>query len=182
MTSCWVSVLPPCSIWPGTHVHPHCARDPNRIDTVMSIELPVLDRRQRPAAARRHFLRRDHDAIFAVDGEDAADQQRLEARDRHILAVAVAQALDPLLTRDDSQNGGRTGLVGEARRTQRDVQARALLSDKSPGARADRRAGTAAAATRARDPTRSAAGRHRAPAERRRSAPAVSIAAPRIAW
>ncbi len=31
---------------PGTHVHPHCTRDPNRIDTVMRIKLPVLDRRQ----------------------------------------------------------------------------------------------------------------------------------------
>ncbi len=61
-----------------------------------------------------------------MDGKDAANQQRLQSRDRHILAVAVAQAVDPLLARYNSQNGGRTGLVREARRTQSDVQTRAL--------------------------------------------------------
>src|ERR1700722_20182787 len=67
-----------------------------------------------------------------MDGKDAADQQRLQSRDRPVLAVAVAQALDPLLTRYNSQNGGRTGFVREARGTQSDVQTRALQAI-SPG-------------------------------------------------
>src|SRR5258708_39761443 len=61
-----------------------------------------------------------------MDGKDAANQQRFQSRDRHILAVTVAEALDPLITRNNSQNGGRAGLVREARRTQSDVQSRAL--------------------------------------------------------
>ncbi len=86
MTSCWVSVLPPCSSWPAPGVHPQHAQYTARINTVVGIEIAVLHRLQRRRQHRRHLLGRDDDTILAVNRKYAADQQRLKARDGHLLA------------------------------------------------------------------------------------------------
>ena len=111
---------------PGAHVHPERAQHRNRVDAVMAVELAVLDRFQRRREQCRHLLRRDDDAILAVNREDAADQQRLEPQHRHLLSGAVAQALEPLRARDHAEERGGARLVGEAHRPERHVDALAL--------------------------------------------------------
>ena len=58
---------------------------------MVRVELAVLDRLQRFGQQRRHLRRRDDDAILAVDREDAADQQRIEADYRNIRAGGIAE-------------------------------------------------------------------------------------------
>src|SRR5256885_10312016 len=89
--------------------------------------LPI-NRLERRGQERGHFLRFDDDAILAVDRKDAADEQRLEPQHRHVPAGAVAHALEPLGTRDDVQQLRVARLVREARRPQRNVEARALYA------------------------------------------------------
>ena len=87
----------------GAQVDPRGARDRAEVDAVMRVELAILDHLERRRQERRDLVRRHDDAIFAVDREDAADQQRIEAEDRHVLAAAVAHALDRVAARDDRQ-------------------------------------------------------------------------------
>ncbi len=63
-----------------------------------------------------------------MDREDAADHERLEPQDRHVLAVGIAQAVDGGGTALDAQNERRPGLVGEHGRTQGHIDARSLLT------------------------------------------------------
>ncbi len=63
----------------------------------MRVELAVFDGLQRRGQQRRDIRRLEHDAIFAVRREDAADEQRLEARNRHFLRLAVRQSSDDAL-------------------------------------------------------------------------------------
>ena len=91
----------------------------------MAVELAVLDRLERGGQERGHLLRCDDDAILAVDRKNAADEQRFEPQHRHVTAGAVAQALEALGTCDDAQQLGVARLVREARRPQRNVEARA---------------------------------------------------------
>src|SRR5207248_1280091 len=109
-----------------THVDPQRARNRGGIDTVMSIELAVLDGLERLRQQRWNLLRRDDDAILAVDREDAADQQRLEAHDGKLPAIAAAQALDGVGARGERQDGSRACLIREARRAQGYIDAAAL--------------------------------------------------------
>ena len=109
----------------GAHVDPQRAQHRDRVDAVMAVELAVLDRLERGGQERGHFLRCDDDAILAVDRKNAADEQRLEPQHRYVPAGAVAQALEPLGTRDDAQQLRVARLVREARRPQRNVEARA---------------------------------------------------------
>src|SRR5882757_6603437 len=59
-------------------IGPHRTRNPERIDTVMTVEIAVLDCRQSGGQQRRHLLGRDDDPVLAVSWKDAADQLRLE--------------------------------------------------------------------------------------------------------
>ena len=63
-------------------------------DAVVRVELAVLDGLQRRGQQRRHLVRRDDDAVLAVDREDAADQQRVEADHRHVGARADSSERD----------------------------------------------------------------------------------------
>src|SRR5256885_11447530 len=62
--------------------------------------------------------------------KNAADEQRLEPQHRYVPAGAVAQALEPLGTRADAQQLRVARLVREARRPQRNVEARAGRSEE----------------------------------------------------
>jgi hypothetical protein len=84
---------------PCAQVHPGRAQNCADIDAEMRIELAVLDDLQCSGQEPGDFLRRHHDAVFAMDREDAADEQRIQAEDRHILAALVAQALDRVAAR-----------------------------------------------------------------------------------
>src|SRR5882757_5516493 len=92
-------------------IGPHRARDPEGIDTVMTVKIAVLDSRQRGREQRRHLLWRDDDPIFTVGGKYAANQLRLEAENGDILARAVVQRLDAFRIDADCQNGCRTRFV-----------------------------------------------------------------------
>ena len=63
-------------------VGPQRAQDTQRVDAVVLVKTPVLDQLDRRAQQWRHIGRRQHDAIFAVDGKHAADQERIEAEHR----------------------------------------------------------------------------------------------------
>src|SRR5258706_14897603 len=71
-------------------------------------------------------MRCDDDAILAVDRKESANEQRLEPQHRHVMAGAVAQALEPLGAGENAQQLRVARLVREARRPQRDVEARTL--------------------------------------------------------
>ncbi len=71
---------------------------------MVRVELAVLDGLQRGREHRRHVVRSDDDAVFAVDRKDAADHQRLEARERHVLPGTVAQTRDGLRSGLDGQD------------------------------------------------------------------------------
>src|SRR5690606_27799048 len=87
----------------GPQIHPRRADDCRNVDAQVGIELAVLDHFQRLRQQRRYLLRRDHDAVFAMDGEDAADQQWIEPKDRHFLIAAVAHVLDGVAARADGE-------------------------------------------------------------------------------
>ncbi len=70
----------------------------------MRIEVAVLDRLQRRRQKGRYFVGSYDDAVFAVDRKDAADHQRLEARERHVLTGTVAQTRDGLRSGLDRQD------------------------------------------------------------------------------
>ena len=78
----------------GAHVGEQRAQDRLRVDSVVLVEVAILDGLQRLREQRRHFVRRDDDAVLAVDGKDAADQQRVEPVDRHVHALRVDQLDD----------------------------------------------------------------------------------------
>ena len=108
---------------PGARVHPQGAQDPGRVHPVVRVELAVLDRLQRRRQQRRHLVRGDHDAILAVAREDAADQQRLQAQHRHLVAGGIAQPLECARAGGNREHGRRAALIGKACRAQRHLQA-----------------------------------------------------------
>ncbi len=92
----------------------------------MRVEFAVFDGLQRRGQQGRHLLRSDDDAVLAVDREDAADEQRLEAQHRHLMAGAVAQAGQRRPCAGDGEDLRLAHLVGKARRAQRHLDALAL--------------------------------------------------------
>ena len=72
---------------PRAHVDEQRAQDRERVHAVVRFELAVLDGLQRLRQQRRDFGRRDDDPVLAVNREDAADQQRIEAEHRDVGAV-----------------------------------------------------------------------------------------------
>src|SRR5690606_16847726 len=64
------------------------------IDADVLVEIAVLDHLERRRQELRDLIGRHHDAILAVNGEDAADEQRIEPEDRHVFAAPVAHGLD----------------------------------------------------------------------------------------
>ncbi len=101
---------------------------------MVRVELAVLDGLQCCGQELRHVARREHDAIFAVRGEDASNEQRLETRNRDVLPLAVCERGDRVARDVDDENLRVTLLVvGETRGAQcHFVTAAALVT---PGAR-----------------------------------------------
>ena len=99
----------------------------------MGVELAVLDRLQRRGQQRRHLGRRDHDPVLAVDREDAADQQRVEAHDGDLLAVRVPEARQHAVRERQPECLRLLKLVGKAELA--DVHAQ-VVAPPAEGARA----------------------------------------------
>ena len=110
----------------GAHVDPGRAQHRNGVDAVMSVELAVLDRLERRGQERRDFRRREDDTILAVDRKNAADEERLEAQHRQLLAGAVAQAREHRSCAADGEHLCRARLLGKAGRAQRHLDVLAL--------------------------------------------------------
>ena len=83
------------------------AQDRRQIDAVMLIELAVLDGLERLRKHRRHLVRRDDDAVLAVHGEDAADQERIEPVDRDVDALRIDERGDPVADERELAAGAR---------------------------------------------------------------------------
>ncbi len=109
-------------------VHPQRAQHRLRINPMMAVELAIFDRLQRRGQQRRHFRRGDDDAILAMRWEDAADEQRIEAQDRHLVTRGIAQRLDRTRPRRDGDDARTPALIRKARGAQRDIDARVLAA------------------------------------------------------
>ncbi len=59
----------------------------------MGVELAILNDFERCGQQLRYFLRRHHDAILAVNGKDAADQQWIQTKYRY-LGAAFGDTID----------------------------------------------------------------------------------------
>ena len=106
----------------GPGVDPQRPQYAQRIDAEMGVEIAVLDGFQRRRQHRRHLLGCDDNAILAMNGENAADQQRLEAGNGDILARDVSKARDAGVIRVEIQQHRGAGFVREARGTQIDLE------------------------------------------------------------
>src|SRR5262245_17284598 len=102
-------------------VDPRRAQDCFGIDAVMAVELAVLDDLESFGQQRRHFERRDDDAIFTVDRENAADQERIESEERDLGAIGPLQALDRTLPSRHADRAGLADFFGELYAARRDV-------------------------------------------------------------
>ena len=108
---------------PGAHVDEHRAQDRQRIDAVVAVELAVLDRLERRGQQRRNLVRGDDDPVLAVQREDAADQQRVEADHRHVRALRVRERGDRVAGEPDPQRARGLRLVRVAEGAQVHVHA-----------------------------------------------------------
>ncbi len=63
-------------------IHERSAQHSEHVDAVVLVEAPVLDRLQGRRQERRNVGRRDDQPVLAVRREQAADQERIEARYR----------------------------------------------------------------------------------------------------
>ena len=113
------------------HVDPRGAQHPFGIDTVVAVELAVLDRLERLRQQRRHLIGAEHDAILTVYREDAADQQRLEPQHRQLVSRTIVQAFDALRPGyRDGEALRRARLIRKARWTEGHLH---LLTRKAVG-------------------------------------------------
>ncbi len=167
---------------PGAQVHPDGTHDTQRINPMMSIEIAIFHRLQGRRQQHRDLIGRDHDAILAMDGKDAADEQRFEACNRDILTATVGDRADGGIAGIDPEQGRRTHLIREARGPQIDLEAIALVRIAARSVRLIRVADTAGAAARAPGPRSPKPRPHTAPAARHRPGRAVSSAGPRTGW
>ena len=78
----------------GAQVGPGRAQHATRIDAVVFVEAPVLDELDAGLQRGRHVGRCQHQTVFAVDREHAADHGRIEAEHGHVGAVRMFQAGD----------------------------------------------------------------------------------------
>jgi len=81
----------------------------------MRVELAVFDRLERGGQQRRHLVGRHDDPVLAMDREDAADQQRIEAHDGDLAALRVLEARDRVAAEPEAQRAGVLAFVREAK-------------------------------------------------------------------
>jgi hypothetical protein len=98
----------------GPKIGPHRAHYAAHIDAVMLIEAPVFDDLDSGAQQRRHVGRRQDQAVLPMNGENAADHRRIEAKHRQVLGVGLLQARDRIRVRADHDQLRLTLLIAEA--------------------------------------------------------------------
>ena len=98
----------------GPQVRPQRAHDTARIDAVMLVEAPVLDQFDAGAQQRRHVGGRQHQAVFTMDREYAADHGRIEAEHGQLRAIGRLERGDRVRVRADGDELRFPQLVAEA--------------------------------------------------------------------
>ena len=166
---------------PGAHVDEHRPQDRQRVDAVVAVELAVLDGLERLGQQRRHLVRGDDDPVLAVQRENAADQQRIEADDRNVRALRIGERGDRVAGEADPQRDARPAARPNSERPAgRDPRGR-RVADRCPAVRAPPATGSRAARAPRRTSRPTATVRRTARSAARRRVPATSSAFPRTA-
>ncbi len=90
---------------------------------MVRVEALVLDGFERGREQRRNVLRRDDQAIFAVRREQAADQEGVQAHDRRVGALFVAQPRDAAARERDRHEPRGLIVASELEAARRDFHA-----------------------------------------------------------
>ena len=106
----------------GTDVGDRRTQHGTHIDAEVAVEAPVLDQSQRVAQQRRNGIGRQYLAILAVRGEDAADDERIEAQHGQRIAAVFAQRADGAAVERQPHTLRRLLPVPEHRRTPEHVE------------------------------------------------------------
>ena len=103
--------------WPGAG-HPQRAQDAHGIDAMVGVEVAVLDGLQGRWQQRGNLVGGDDDAILAMDGEDAADEQAARSAQRRprLPLLSVRPAMLRVTGIDIEQQRGRTSSAKRAAR------------------------------------------------------------------
>ncbi len=92
----------------------------------MFVEAPVLDGFDAQAQQRGHIVRRQNDAVLAVDGKHIADQERIEAEHGQLGAIGLPKTDDRVAARMDRYDFRLPDLVYKAHAARMEIEVAAV--------------------------------------------------------